>query len=52
MESGNLFLAADAFGHKFSFNIHHKYTSYRTIVGVILTGFMVFALVPFAFHRF
>ena len=50
-EGGKGLLAADAFGHKFNFNIHHKFTSYKTILGLLLTGLLVFALVPFAFYR-
>ena len=52
LEGGNFFLAADAFGHKFSFRIHHKFTSYKTITGFVLTLIMVIALVPFALYKY
>ena len=52
LEGGNFFLAADLFGHKFSFRIHHKFTSYKTIMGFVLSLIMVFALVPFAIFKY
>lgn len=52
IEGGNFFLAADAFGHKFSFRIHHKFTSYKTVCGFLLTLVLMIALVPFALYKY
>ena len=52
LEGGNVLLAVDAFGHRFNFRIHKKFTSYKTIVGFLLTLLMVVALVPFAIYKY
>ena len=52
IEGGNIMLAIDAFGHKFSFRILGKFTSYKTITGFCLTLLMIIALVPFAVYKY
>ena len=45
-------LALDAFGHRFSFRILGKFTSYKTIAGFFLTLLMIIALVPYALYKY
>ena len=48
----NVLLTADAFGHQFSFRIRHKFTSYKTVIGFILTMLVVIALLPYAVYKY
>ena len=53
LELGNkLLLSLDAFGQQFNFRVHHKFTSYKSICGFILTVLMLIPLVPFAIYKY
>ena len=45
-------LAIDQFGQTFNFRIHHKFTSYKTVCGSILTILMLVPLIPFAIFKY
>jgi hypothetical protein len=53
LEFGNKFLLAlDTFGQQFNFRVHHKFTSYKTICGTLLTILMLIPLIPFAIYKY
>ena len=45
-------LSIDQFGQTFNWRIHHKFTSYKTCCGFILTVLMLIPLIPFAIYKY
>ena len=45
-------LACDAFGQQFNFRIHHRFTSYKTKTGFILTMLLILPILPFAVYKY
>ena len=50
-DNRSIFLAADAFGHKFNFRFERQRNSHKTLVGLVSTICMMLTLLPYSVYR-